>query len=306
MDEAEADLQHACEAPEVQLFPMLSYGHISGNRFLERFRDAERRHPVRAVWDPTLKLPTQLIEYISAVCADLAPQVRQEAILLLKRYVHSINSTGNCPKKLPDLQVVGLTCANLAIKHGQQRGIPERKLHWLSRNAFTREDFIDAELDVLQALNCSICWEAALIAEWTALLLYLSSPLLAEAADVKTIGGVVTHLADVLAFQDDLMSSYWPSELAAASIHAAVVLCTKRFQRQSLTLRVGHLVGVPEDQTVRLSERILNAAIGSHCAEFIIEGSGFTDSGESDLEASQQESHCPSPIDSAEHDRGYT
>eukprot|EP00747_Dinoflagellata_sp_TGD_P219851 gnl/TRDRNA2_/TRDRNA2_91892_c0_seq2.p1 gnl/TRDRNA2_/TRDRNA2_91892_c0~~gnl/TRDRNA2_/TRDRNA2_91892_c0_seq2.p1 ORF type:complete len:311 (+),score=45.74 gnl/TRDRNA2_/TRDRNA2_91892_c0_seq2:82-933(+) len=190
MDEAEADLQHACEAPEVQLFPMLSYGHISGNRFLERFRDAERRHPVRAVWDPTLKLPTQLIEYISAVCADLAPQVRQEAILLLKRYVHSINSTGNCPKKLPDLQVVGLTCANLAIKHGQQRGIPERKLHWLSRNAFTREDFIDAELDVLQALNCSICWEAALIAEWTALLLYLSSPLLAEAADVKTIGGV--------------------------------------------------------------------------------------------------------------------
>ena len=41
---------------------------------------------------------------------------------------------------------------------------------------------------------------------------------------------VAAKLMDALAFQDELMAHYWPSQLAAAVLHATVLLCTKSFQ----------------------------------------------------------------------------
>lgn len=255
---------------------MRSHCRISGSAFLEALHAAQHEHPLREVWAPRLQVPTKLIEYVSAVTADFVPQVRQEAILLLKRYVWRMGGLETAAARRPHLQVVALTCAHLAIKHWQSRGIPEQKLHWLSRNAYTRQDFMDAEVDVLRTLDHCVHWEGVLLAEWQAALLFLVEPLFAEASDALTISGVAAHVTDVLAFQDELMAEHLPSELAAATLHAAVTLCTKQLQRYTITLRIGHLCRVPEEQVAQISERILGFALGGRYTELLLEGSGVT------------------------------
>lgn len=262
--------------PEVQLFPLPSFCAVAGSSLLAAMHEAQRQNPIMSVWDPKFRLPKKLVEYTSAVCCDFPPQIRQEAVLLLKRYAAA------APDGNPNLQVVALTCANLAMKHWMQRGIPESKLHMLSRNAFTQQDFIDAEIAVLGALKCNVHWDGVLLAEWVALLLHMTEGLLAKDEDAGIITGVASHVADILAFQDDLMFEYLPSELAAASLHASVMLCTKRFQRYSLTLRIGHLCRMKEERMLRASEQILELCVGGRCADLLLEGSGITadDSGE--------------------------
>jgi len=283
---------------DVQLFPMLPFVKASGNAVLDALHEAQGRHPIRAVWDPILRLPTKLVEYVSAVCVDAEPETRQEAVLLLKRYVWGdvcgggSSGGGSTAQQRPPPQVVALTCAHLATKHWQQHrpqcgeggryGISEQQLHSLSRNSYTRQNFIDAEATILRTLGCIVHWEGTLLAEWVGVVLVLAGPLLAEAGDADAVRAVATHIMDVLAFQDALMAKYLPSELAAATIHAAVMFCTKRFCRYAFTLRVGHLCRVPEDHMVQLSEQILEAAVGERRAELILEGSGLT-SEDSDL-----------------------
>eukprot|EP00931_Biecheleriopsis_adriatica_P039310 TRINITY_DN22482_c0_g1_i2.p1 TRINITY_DN22482_c0_g1~~TRINITY_DN22482_c0_g1_i2.p1 ORF type:complete len:225 (-),score=54.81 TRINITY_DN22482_c0_g1_i2:265-903(-) len=183
----------------VHLFPMKTYCGVSGSTILEAMHEGQMRHPIREVWNPKLRLPKQLTEYISAVCQDFPPEIRQEALLLLKRFVWQSGASGG--EQEPSLQVIALTCANLACKHWQQQGIAEQQLHWLSRNAFTRQDFIDAEVKVLHTVNCNVHWEGVLLAEWVPMLLYLSEDFLAEASDMGSIIGVASHLADILSFQ---------------------------------------------------------------------------------------------------------
>lgn len=266
--------------PDVRLLPMRSWRNLNGNAILQGYHTAQHVHPIRDVWSAHLRLPLKVVEYICAVTADFEAQIRQESILLLKRYIWAggTKKQKSRGEKIP-LQVVALICAHLAIKHWQRHGIPEQKLHWLSRNAYTREDFINAELDVLRTLGCCLYWEGALLAEWQALVLYLAAPLLAEEKDVSTIGGVVAHISDVLHFHDDLMASHLPSELAAATIHAAAIICTRTFTRFSFNLRVLHLCGASEDVVLQLSEKILTVAIGSRCTEILLEGSGVTSEG---------------------------
>lgn len=276
---------------EVRLLPMRTWKHLSGNAMLDAYHKAQHAQPIRAVWDPAFRLPVKLVEYVCAVTADFEPQIRQEALLLLKRYVwvQHDKGSGKFNAQGPNLQVVALVCAHLSMKHWQQRGIPEQKLHMLSRNYYTRQDFIDAEVAVLQKLGCSVYWEGVLLAEWQAMLLFFARPLLAEESDALAISGVAAHITDVLAFQDELMATYLPSELAAASLHASAIMCTKHFARYTFTLRVGHLCRIPEEKVVQLSEEILTIAIGHRCAEFLLEGGGIT-AEESDLDSDYQDS----------------
>jgi len=282
---------------DVCLFPMPSFTGVGGSTLLDSMHKAQRRHPIREVWDPALRLPARLVEYACAVCADFAPQIRQEAVLLLKRYRWKLNAQSGTLGRhsSPNLQVVALTCAHLAMKHWQRLGIPEQRLHWLSRNSYIRQDFIDTEVEVMQLLDCNVHWEGILLAEWVPLLLHLAGPLTSAAEDVGVISAVATHLADVLAFRDEIMAAHLPSELAAATVHAAALrgklpnrgikdmICTRRFQRYTLTLRVSHFCRTKEEQVVRLSEQILFASIGNRCAEILLEGSGVT-AEDSDLE----------------------
>lgn len=278
---------------EVNLFPMRSWRHLNGNALLEAFHKAQRNYPIREIWDPSLKLPAKLLDYVCAVTADFTPQIRQEAVLLLKRYVHATCGQGESKHARPHLQVVALTCAHLAIKHWQHKGIPEQKMHWLSRNAYTQRDFIQAEGSLLGVLGCCVYWEGVLLAEWQALLLFLVGNLLTDSTDSSAIAGVCEHVSDVLTFHDELMASYRPSELAAASLHAAVMLCTKRFQRCALTMRVAHFCRMKEEQMVQLSEAILAVCVGSRCTDLLLEGSGMS------LEDSEGLGS-----DEGEHDRG--
>lgn len=264
------------ELPEVQLFPMPCLCNVSCNGLLTNFHEAQHKYPVRDLWGPTVRLPQKLLEYMSAVLAEYPAQIRQESILLLKRFVWLKRDAAMKSRLLPNLQVVALTCVNLAIKHWQSHSLPEQKLHWLSRNAFTKQDFIDAEGAVMVALDCSVHWEGVLLAEWHALLLFLVGGLFEDKEDSLKISGVADHIADVLVFQDELMAAHLPCELAAATLHAAVTICTKRLQRHSILLRISHLCHVTEEQVVRLSEEILGLAIGSRSTELLLEGSGVT------------------------------
>ncbi|CAE7375393.1 unnamed protein product [Symbiodinium natans] len=268
---AGVDKNSSNQRAAVHLFPLQEARGVKSSEVLDALHQAQRRHPIREVWASSLRLPTKLTEYISAVCQEFSTPVRQEAVLLLKRYVKQSAAAGVKPQ---NLQVVALTCANLAAKYWQQRGIPEQQLHWLSCNAFTRQDFIDAEVDVLRVLDCNVHWDGALLAEWVPLLLFLCEDLLLEASDMAVIMAVASHVIDILAFQDDLMSSYWPSELAAGTIQATIFLCTKSFEGFTFCRRVNHLCRIQDCQISALSEKILTAAIGKKGTELILEGSG--------------------------------
>lgn len=260
--------------PEVYLLPLPAYNGVRGADILTAMHGSQKRHPIRDVW--TVKLPKKLIEYISSVCEEHSPQIRQDAVLMLKRYAWHYSRSGQGDASAINLQVVALTCANLAAKHWQQHGIPEQRLHWLSRNSFTRQDFIEAEVDVLRALDCNVHWDGVLLAEWVPLVLHLCATFFNESDQAGIVTGVASHVADILAFHDDLMSSFWPSELAAATLHASIMLCTKCFQQYTVSLRINHLCRCDEAKVANLSEKILAAAIGSKCAELILEGSGMT------------------------------
>eukprot|EP00811_Abedinium_folium_P000635 NODE_10582_length_1342_cov_2.258436.p1 GENE.NODE_10582_length_1342_cov_2.258436~~NODE_10582_length_1342_cov_2.258436.p1 ORF type:complete len:180 (+),score=57.15 NODE_10582_length_1342_cov_2.258436:274-813(+) len=154
-------------------------------------------------------------------------------------------------------------------------------------------------MDVMAALGCCVHWDGVLLAEWTSLLLFLSGSLLAEPGDSGILSAVVAHVADVLAFEDELMATHLPSELAAATVHAAVLLCTRQFQRYALTLRIGHLCRLEEERVVHLAERVLKACIGARCSELILEGSAFSaeDSSLDEQEASPRGGASPAPRD---------
>lgn len=273
----------------VRIFPMPSFGRLQGSTLLEVFHEGQRKFPIREVWDPALRISSKIVEYVCAIGADLPTEVRQESVLLLKRYVWAASSGAAAPRKRRRLQLLALMSVHLAMKHWSHVGIPEQKLHWLSRNTFTKEDFIEAEVDLMMTLGCCVHWEGALVAEWTSLLLFLSGPLLASSVESSILGGVVAHLADLLVFEDALMSSNWPSELSAAMLHAAVMLSTKRFQRHAFTSRIDHLCGAREEKVVQLSERILMLAVGARCADVIIEGSGVTAEDSDVAESSDEE-----------------
>lgn len=276
-------------ADDVRHFAMRSWCNVNGNVLLQGLHEGQRRHPIREVWHTDRRLPVQIIEYVCAITAEFLPQIRQEAILLLKRYVWASSEEDAPAEQRCSLQVVALVCVSVAAKNWQHRGISEQKLHWFSRNAFTRRAFIDMEVCLMNTLKCHLTWPGVLVSDWTSLLLYLVGPLFCEEEDAGIVGGLVAHITDMLAFEDSLMAAHLPSELAAASIHAAVVLCTKRFKRFALTARVAHLCRVSEEQMVQLSEKVLAAALGKKCAELIFDGSGMT-AEESDLERSSKES----------------
>eukprot|EP00927_Polykrikos_kofoidii_P056156 TRINITY_DN50320_c0_g1_i1.p1 TRINITY_DN50320_c0_g1~~TRINITY_DN50320_c0_g1_i1.p1 ORF type:complete len:364 (-),score=46.30 TRINITY_DN50320_c0_g1_i1:68-1135(-) len=283
---------HRASSPlaDARLFPMPAFVKISGNAVLDALHEAQVQHPLKDVWEPSLRLPTRLIEYVSAVCVDTEPEVRQEAILLLKRYgwylwsKNHVASSG-IGRMRPAPQVVALTCVHLASKHWRQQGprseggtgsISEQQLHFLSRNSYTRQEFIEAEAAVMLAIGCTVHWEGSLLAEWVGALLILAAPLLREPDDLDVVRAVVTHVSDVLSFHDNLMAAHLPSQLAAAALHASVMLCTKQFHRYAFTLRISHLCRISEELMVQLSEQILTAAVGSKRAELILEGSGVS------------------------------
>merc|ERR1712232_1303007 len=178
---------------DVHLFPMPSVLKVSGNSLLEGLFEAEARYHVQRLWSPSFKLPTNIIEYISAVCVKAEPEVRQLAVLLIKRNVCHRSGSDRTRGAEPALQLVALTCANLAVKYwetssrGTERCLTEQELHTLSRNSFTRQDFINAETAVLQALGCIVQWEGTLIAEWVSILLALAAPLFANPSDADSV-----------------------------------------------------------------------------------------------------------------------
>eukprot|EP00928_Gymnodinium_smaydae_P037939 TRINITY_DN26273_c0_g6_i1.p1 TRINITY_DN26273_c0_g6~~TRINITY_DN26273_c0_g6_i1.p1 ORF type:complete len:396 (-),score=84.12 TRINITY_DN26273_c0_g6_i1:237-1424(-) len=271
---------------EPMLIPMPTLCGIEGSSVLEALHAAQRRHPIRSLWEPSLKLPPKLVEFVSAVCAEAAPEVRQDALLLLKRLFCHLRGGARAGAQI-EPQVAALTCAHLSTKFWQRQwpreresagdvGLTEQKLHYLSKNAFTRQDFVEAEAEVLQALECVVRWPGALIAEWIGAALALSRPLLAEESSLAALGAVSAHISDLLAFEDSLMASHWPSELAAGVLHAAAMLCTRRFRRCAFLLRIGHLCRTSEELMVRLSERILGVAVGRRRTELLLEGSGLT------------------------------
>mmetsp|Transcript_78557 Transcript_78557/g.169747 ORF Transcript_78557/g.169747 Transcript_78557/m.169747 type:complete len:331 (-) Transcript_78557:287-1279(-) len=284
-----------------RIFPMQFLSNVPGSALLGALHDAQRVHPVREVWGPKLRLPQPLLEYICAICVDSQPEIRQEAVLLLKRYVWKAPPGGRAAGARAPVshQIAALTCVNLAMKHWQQRGLREQKLHWLSRNSFTRRDFVEAEVAVMRVLGCNVYWEGALLAEWTGLLLHLTAPLFASPEALALVAGVSAHLSDVLCFQDELMAGHWPSELAAAVLHASVTLLTRRLQRSAVTLRVGHLCRATEEKVGRLSERILEAALGSYAEALLETGGAATE--ESGLgRAAPPSDSCSSASESAE------
>jgi len=248
---------------------------------LDSLHKAQHQQPIRDLWSPCLRLPKKLTEFVCAVCQDFPTTVREEAVLLLKRYMQQIDQAEVPPAagmKQSNMQVIALTCANLAAKYWQQPGIPEPQLHWLSCNAFTRREFVDAEVEVLRVLQCHVHWDGSLLGEWVQFLLFLCQELLSEAQDMAIFMGVASHLIDILAFQDELRSLHWPSELAASVIQAAVFLCTKSFQRYTLCRRVSHLCRVEDCCTSALSEKILQFAIGKRETELMLEGGGSSGS----------------------------
>jgi len=266
---------------------MLPFCGASGSSVLDAIHKAQLHHPIRQVWAQG-SLPTKLVEYVSAVGKELPSQVRQDAVLMLKRFACQAWSRESSHRSSCQVQVVALTCVHLAMKHWLRQGLPEAKLHRLSRNSFTRQDLIEGEAEVMHVLGGVVHWEGVLLGEWAQLLLYLASPLLAGDEYINILSGVAAHITDVLAFFDDIMSSHLPSELASAAMHAATLLCTKHFQRYAATRRMAHLARTSEEDMVQLSETILTACIGAKCAEFLLEGSGFTAEA-SDLESDDRE-----------------
>lgn len=261
----------------VDLFAMMPIFGVNGNSIIDSLYRGQSKYPIREVWSPALQLPPKMIDFVCAVCADVEPEIRQTAVLLLKRYAWHATSSGTARARAhTEPQLVALTCVNVALKHWRKAGLPEPRLHWLSRNAFTRQHFIDAESDVMASLGCIVHWAGCLLSEWGYLLLSLISPLLDTADDAHAIGAVMAHIADSLCFQDEMMSTHWPSELAGGVLHASVTLCTKSFQRHAVTLRTAHLCRIDEERMVQLSEHMLSMCLGSQCAELILEGSGIT------------------------------
>jgi len=230
------------------------------------------------------------------------PQIRQDGVLILKRYVWGMQKSDGDP--YANLQVVALICVHLAMKHWQRHGIPEQKLHWLSRNSYTRQHFIAAEMNVMLMLGCCVYWEGVLLAEWVSLLLFLAGPLLADPHDTAVINAVAAHITDVLAFQDELMTTYWPSELAAATLHTAVLLCTRRFQRCAFTLRVAHFCRMDEEQLLHVSEKVLKVSIGSKFADIILEGSALA-AEDSDFEV-EDSARTSIPVNKSTHNSELT
>ncbi|CAE7704159.1 Nlrc3 [Symbiodinium microadriaticum] len=76
------------ERHAVHLFPLQEARGVKSSDFLNAFHEAQRRYPIREVWGPSQRLPKKLTEYISAACQEFSAPIRQEAILLLKRYVY--------------------------------------------------------------------------------------------------------------------------------------------------------------------------------------------------------------------------
>lgn len=267
-------------APEVHLFPLKSFCGVKGSIVLDRMHEAQRRSNIREVWSGGRTLPEDFTDFIYFACDHKSdPLVRHEAVLLLRRYLwHGNKGRDRAPGAVnkSELQVVALTCANLARKHWQHRGISQQQLHWLCDNAFTHQDVRSTEAEVLNMLGCNVYWEGVLLPEWVEVLLHFSRHLMAESTDVRAARGVATDLLDLLLVQDEIMASYWPSELAAAVLHASITVCTKSFRRRSITLYVAHLARTEESSMVKLSEGILAAIMGSRCTELLLEGSGIT------------------------------
>jgi len=227
---------------------------------------------------------------------DWAPTVRQLAVLLLKRYICTKSATQSKGDRGDAPTVLALTCANLAAKYFHGKGIEEQKLHFMTHNTYTRRDFVTAEIHVLQALDGEVYWPGVLLADWTRPLLLIASRLLADGnGTVNIIDGLVAHLSDILQFQDELMVAHRPSELAAALLHAAVTLGTKKFQRSAFAVRIGHLCRLREEPLITLSERILIVCLGNHASQLILEGSGFT-AEDSDLQSGSSASSQSSPV----------
>jgi len=260
--------------PLVHLFPLASVDGVRGSVIFDTLHAEQTRHSVQNLWDPSLRVNKETLEYLCTVCQDHPPEVRQGAVLLLKRYLwHILSAESPEPAATIPVQVVALTCANLSLKHWTRSGIAEQKLHWLSRNAYTREDFIAAEMDVLNLLEGVVYWSGSLLAEWIKMLLHAVSPLLASAnRDASTLDAVAAHVSDMLVFEDELMATYLPSELAAATLQTSVLICTKSFQRSPFLLRVAHLCRITEERMLQLSEKLLCICLGKSQAEGLLEG----------------------------------
>ncbi|CAK9028968.1 unnamed protein product [Durusdinium trenchii] len=265
------------EGSKVHLFPLARYHGVDSNDILNALHESQHRHQIQQLWEPSSRL-TKLVDYLCWVCRDHRAYIRQEAVLLLKRYWKAQGGHSEA-----HWQVVALTCGNLAAKFWQRHGISESRMHWLSCNAFTHQDFMNAEVEVLTALECNVHLEGVLLIEWVSLLLFLCQELLADPEDMHSLMEVAAKLMDALAFQDELMAHYWPSQLAAAVLHATVLLCTKSFQEYKFCQRVNHLCRVEDGDVSSLSERILQATVGAQCAELVCEG-GISDDDEEDSE----------------------
>ncbi|CAK9024968.1 unnamed protein product [Durusdinium trenchii] len=210
---------------------------------LNALHESQHRHQIQQLWEPSSRL-TKL------------------AVLLLKRYWKAQGGHSEAHWQASQMDpVVALTCGNLAAKFWQRHGISESRMHWLSCNAFTHQDFVNAEVEVLTALECNVHLEGVLLIEWVSLLLFLCQELLADPEDMHSLMEVAAKLMDALAFQDELMAHYWPSQLAAAVLHATVLLCTKSFQDNEYKFcqRVNHLCRVEDGDVSSLSERSLSS-----------------------------------------------
>lgn len=266
----------AVDSLNVRRLPLRRFEGVDSNQILEQLHVRQGQYGIRQLWDNSLKIPPKHMEYLFAACRDLSACVRQETVLLLKRYIWELSKGKGKGRQRYSLQVVILTCANLAAKYWNGT-IGEQQLHRLSSNAFTRKDFIEAEVEVLSVLHCDVHWDGVLLIEWVSCCLFLCQELLAKPSDLDIIMDIATQLMDALFFQDHLMSQYLPSQLAAAILHAAVQLCTKSFQEYKFCLRVNHLCRVADGDVSSLSERLLQGIVGQQCAELVFEGAQSDD-----------------------------
>mmetsp|Transcript_15953 Transcript_15953/g.34531 ORF Transcript_15953/g.34531 Transcript_15953/m.34531 type:complete len:310 (-) Transcript_15953:227-1156(-) len=290
---------------DVRLWSLPLFSSGPGSTVLETALASETRHRIQDFWHPALRLPREAVEYVCAVCKDFAPHVRQEALLVLKRYNFEKRRSCRSGESRPggSLQVVSLTCVNLALKHWGRKGLPEQKLHWLSCNSFTRSDFVAAEADVMTVLGGCVHLDGVLLADWVALLLHFGSRSVSGKQPLEFLQGVASHIADVLAFEDELMHKYPPSELALTILQTAVVLSTKRFQQSGMVAHLAFLVGMPDEKVLRLSERMLALTVGKRTMEYLLEGSAATGDDEDDRTPGRSPNNNSSTCEESPSDR---
>eukprot|EP00439_Symbiodinium_sp_Y106_P067606 s1375_g11.t1 len=138
------------ERHAVHLFPLQEARGVKGSDFLNAFHEAQHRYPIREVWGSSQRLPKKLTEYISAACQEFSAPIRQEAILLLKRYVyHQAQLPVAKPRNL-QAWLLAISSLQLAAEGSSAAGVD---CVWKATRPWQPEDHGCTRLQAMQAAD---------------------------------------------------------------------------------------------------------------------------------------------------------